>query len=135
MASKDFSCTRCGNCCTGIKIQFVEKDLDLWVSKDRSDILENVLLGVQKKGSIFFITAAEYYEREPAGGDIILGAAGWYDSESDSRLAQCPFLKLGEGVKNNCKIYSIRPQACRNFPLKQVDKGVSDRKIKQCPAL
>ena len=130
-----FRCQRCGNCCVGIKIHFSRDDFERWTSIKRFDILSHVLVGVLRKGEVFFMPADDYVKGAIRESDFVLGASGWYDAVEDAKLCECPYLVQDKSGKKACSIYRIRPQACRNFPLKRIQEDYEDEKIRKCPAL
>lgn len=107
----------------------------MWSAKNRYDILHHVLVGVLKKNELVLLPADDYLKERMEEGDIILGTFGWYNAEDDAKLSDCPFLTRKKDATAGCTIYRIRPQACRNFPLKRLKDGKKDLKIEKCPAL
>ena len=101
----------------------------------RFDVLHHLLAGVMRGDDILFLPADVYVRDSKKTGDMLLGVSGWYDPKRDEKLSDCPFLEKGKAGNSRCRIYRIRPQACRNFPLKRVGAGKGDLKVRQCPAL
>jgi Fe-S-cluster containining protein len=129
-----FRCRRCANCCVSIRIQFSPEDFGRWVRLRRFDVLHHLLVGVRRGDDILFLPADDYVRESKKTGDVLIGVSGWYDPKRDEKLVDCPFLEKTAG-KTRCRIYRIRPQACRNFPLKRIKAGKKDLKVRQCPAL
>jgi Fe-S-cluster containining protein len=82
-----FSCVRCGACCRAY-VQVTERDLIRWASLGRRDIL-----------------------------DRVAPAEGWIEPVTRGEMSACPFLHAGpEPGVYRCRIYDMRPEACRAFP-------------------
>ena len=87
-----FSCTGCGNCCTG-SAGFT------WVSEDEIDALA-ARLGMDRESF-----SARYTRVVWRGGEQRV-------SLSEKRGGDCVFWQKGEG----CTVYEQRPRQCRTWP-------------------
>jgi Fe-S-cluster containining protein len=90
---KYFHCQRCGSCCTQIGLPYdPEKIFEManFLEMSVNDVIEN------------------YY------GRLTPDSTQWVSN--DSKRTPCPFLELSEG-KYFCKIYSVRPNGCRLYPI------------------
>ena len=92
-----FSCTQCGNCCTGASGY-------VWFDDDEAKRIAEYL----------GITEAEFreqYARKTAGGhwtlDEVKRGRGQYD---------CIFLRWDEQGRGLCSIYPVRPTQCQTWP-------------------
>jgi len=101
----------------------------------RFDVLQHLLVGLMRGDDILFLPADDCVRESKKAGDMLLGVSGWYDPKRDEKLVDCPFREKGKAGKSRCRIYRIRPQACRNFPLKRLKACKEDMKVRQCPAL
>jgi Fe-S-cluster containining protein len=78
---------RCGACCRAY-VQVTESDLVRWAALGRRDILR-----------------------------CVSPAEGWIEPVTRGGLPACPFLRKGPGQESyHCRIYDLRPEACRTFP-------------------
>jgi len=97
-----FSCTRCGKCCS-LEVPIVLSDIELWVKKERYDIISNV---VKKK-------ALELLRKH-------FNLSFYYTLKRKRGSEECIFLK-----NNICSIYSLRPLVCRLFPFAYSENELS----------
>lgn len=92
-----FQCERCGNCCKGnmwLSKIISHSDIEKWKLQGRKDILKYVCTC----GSSFI---------DPEQKDL------------PEPKRSCPFLEYREG-KASCRIYEVRPQACKAFPVERL---------------
>ena len=87
-----FKCKRCGYCCKNIVIPISYSDIARWFNTGRNDILHEV-------------SFINNYPRKGTGGFYITKTA-------TAPKQQCPFLTK----QNKCRIYPVRPRACKDFP-------------------
>lgn len=83
-----FSCTQCGQCCTGAPGY-------AWVSDEEIEAIANYL----------HIPLEKFYKR------YLRYVKDSYALKEDSRNYDCIFLK-----DKKCQIYPVRPKQCRTFP-------------------
>ena len=108
--------------------------MDRWDAEERHDILKNILVGASLKGDIVFMPGDEYSRSIRDKEHVVLGTFGWYDPKEDVKLSVCPHLNVKADGSTSCKIYDLRPNACRNFPFTQQESGGLRTGIKVCPA-
>ena len=90
----DFICVQCGRCCLlyGKELPGIEDDVKLWKKKKRKDILNWV--------------------------DDFCGYDLWINQTTDEPAFICPWLKkIPKTNKYVCKIYEVRPEVCRAYPI------------------
>lgn len=98
---KNFRCKQCGRCCLkyGHKLQATEKDLRLWRRKNKKDIIARAKI----------ITV---------GDNKIVAIDLWFNPKTGEQVSRCPWLqKLRNQEKYICRIYEVRPEACREYPI------------------
>ena len=91
-----FSCTQCGNCCTGPTGYVWFNDQEAREMADH--------LGMKKVEFLQIYSFVEYGRRTLKE---IQNKQGEYD---------CVFLKENKEGQRGCSIYSVRPQQCRTWP-------------------
>ena len=90
-----FECERCGKCCTGdawLRNLICPSDVERWKAQGRSDILK-------------YVCPCCHRLVNPNKSN-----APWTEKI-------CPFLEF-IGSKSRCRIYEVRPQVCRQFPVR-----------------
>src|SRR5436190_18616750 len=111
-----FTCTQCGNCCTGPPGYVEISDVEL-----------------SRLAEFLKIPRVEVLERycRPMGNKVSLkekrGRGGW----------DCIFLEEREG-KRICSIYPVRPLQCRTWPFWDgvlVSRRAWDEATKRCPGM
>lgn len=101
---KNFRCKQCGWCCLkdGHELQATKEDLRLWQKKNRKDILARVDIVTVNSNKIVAI-------------DL------WFNPKTGKQVSRCPWLQKRRNQKKYiCRIYEVRPEACRGYP---VNKG------------
>lgn len=97
MPPKGFLCKQCGHCCLNMEAHYscaTLKDVVLWEDEGRDDILDWV------------------DEIAPGVYDI------WVNPHTGDDVSRCPWLrKLPKQDKYICRIQSVKPEICRNYPL------------------
>ncbi|MBL4702642.1 MAG: YkgJ family cysteine cluster protein [Phycisphaeraceae bacterium] len=91
-----FTCTQCGNCCTG-PAGYV------WFNDQEADEMAQAV--DMKKAE--FLEAYSHVEFGNRTLKEICNEKGEYD---------CVFLKKDKEGKRGCSIYAVRPQQCRTWP-------------------
>jgi Fe-S-cluster containining protein len=82
-----FRCVQCGACCRAY-VQVTERDLLRWAGLGRHDIMR-----------------------------AVSPVEGWIEPRTREGEAACPFLRGGPRPGTYvCRIYDVRPEACRRFP-------------------
>ena len=82
-----FHCVQCGACCRAY-VQVTERDVLLWASVRRLDIMR-----------------------------AVSPVEGWIEPRTRDGEAACPFRRDGTRPGTYiCRIYDLRPQACRRVP-------------------
>jgi Fe-S-cluster containining protein len=90
-----FSCTQCGNCCTGPPGY-------VWFEDEEADAIA-AHLGIDR--AAFDERYVTTVERRPSLAETKVGSA--YD---------CVFLERHADGKKTCSIYEVRPTQCRTWP-------------------
>ncbi len=90
-----FSCTQCGNCCTGPPGY-------VWFNDDEARAMAAHL------GMSLHAFLAEYTHR-------IMGKRSLNEQQSEQGY-DCVFLRRDEAGKALCSIYEVRPAQCRTWP-------------------
>ncbi len=98
MSSEDrrwklFECKRCGYCCTGIGVPYDPKSIH--------EIADYLNITLKE-------TIEKYYGKITDDGKHI--------ELQEHKRKPCPFLSIDSEKKASCKIYQVRPYACRDFP-------------------
>ena len=106
-----FECTRCGRCCIELRPVIVLRDIELWLSKGRWDLV--ALLEKRVSYSL----------------GRMLGVMYCYTFAGDG---PCPFYEDGK-----CLIYDIRPLVCRLFPFAYSSRGAAFHPwaLENCPGV
>lgn len=96
-------CQQCGKCCKKandlLEGTATINDVAIWIAAKRSDILK-------------WVNPIMTPNSELLGFDI------WIGPRTDDDAKRCPWLRKRKGEKlHECKIYDVRPQVCRDFPL------------------
>jgi Fe-S-cluster containining protein len=82
-----FHCVQCGACCRAY-VQVTERDILRWAALRRLDIMR-----------------------------AVSPVEGWIEPRTREGGPACPFLKDGPRPGTYiCRIYELRPEACRSFP-------------------
>ncbi len=95
----NFECQQCGRCCSNLDYRFelTETDYRLWEELGRTDILEWVAV-FRRKGKI-------------------RSYAIWVMPGSRNYAPACPWLEKKAGSEKwECRIHSVKPQVCREYP-------------------
>jgi Fe-S-cluster containining protein len=93
-----FECKRCGKCCQGdtwLRNLINPGDIEMWKKLGRDDILK-------------FVCACCNRFIDPDNNNM-----PW-------KKQNCPFLEFHNG-QALCRIYEVRPQTCRNFPINECE--------------
>ena len=101
-----FACERCGNCCKGdlwLKDIIRRDDVEKWQANGREDILK-------------YVCPCCYRLVDPDKN-----CAPW-------RKDNCPFLEFNDG-KAQCRIYEVRPQTCKEFPIRKCNNPACTEKF------
>jgi len=109
-----FSCTQCGNCCTG-------ESGHTWVSESEIDVLA-ARLGLDRASFCRTYTRTVW-----RGGKQLV-------SLTEKRNRDCVFWAEGVG----CTVYELRPRQCRTWPFwrSNLDERVSwDEQARGCPGM
>ena len=88
-----FECQRCGICCTGIELPYDPKSI--------FEIAKFLKLTIKE-------VIEAYYGRLSEDGKSL-------EFEEHKRMP-CPFLTNEPNMKKSCRIYPVRPYACRDYP-------------------
>ena len=87
-----FRCAGCGACCRAY-VQVTERDLVRWAARGRPDILR-----------------------------AVSPVEGWIEPLTRDGAPACPFLEDGPRPGAYvCRIYPLRPEACRRFPASRAE--------------
>jgi len=113
-----FSCTVCGDCCSG-------EQGYVWFSEDEAQAMAD------KVGMTKFDFMRTYAEKAEGKWTLknVRNAEGEYD---------CVFLKPLPGGKRGCGLYEVRPQQCRTWPFWSGvlrSKKSWERVAKRCPGM
>jgi Fe-S-cluster containining protein len=83
-----FRCVQCGACCRAY-VQVTEADIIRWAALRRLDIMR-----------------------------AVSPVEGWIEPRTREGEPACPFLRDGPRLDTYvCRIYDVRPEACRRFPV------------------
>lgn len=118
-AGLSFSCTQCGNCCTG-------EPGYVWISEAEVSRLAEFLKLPEAE-------VVRKYCRRMAGGKFSLKERKNLRNEYD-----CIFLKEDEKGRRGCSIYPVRPLQCRTWPFWEGNlsgPNAWNRAGKKCPGL
>jgi uncharacterized protein len=120
-AGLSFSCTQCGNCCTGGPGY-------VWISKVELERLA-VHLGLD------VATTLKRYCHKPVGGG---GRISLKEIRTEGGLHDCIFLTKDERGKRGCSIYPVRPLQCRTWPFWDgllASREAWDKAGQKCPGM
>ena len=112
-----FTCTQCGNCCTG------PPGYVLFEEDDAAAIARHLK-----------ISLAEFYEKYTHD----LGPRRSLGEVRSQQGCDCVFLRRDEKGKALCSIYSVRPQQCRTWPFwseNLASRRAYERAGKNCPGM
>lgn len=115
----DFSCTRCGDCCTGAPGY-------VWVEEEEIRALA-ALLALEPDAF-----GRRYLRRASDGGPSTPLRTGLSLTERAS--GECVFFEQGRG----CTVYAARPRQCRTFPFWPENlrsAAVWDEVARRCPGV
>jgi len=114
-AGLHFECQGCGECCSGPGEGYI------WVTKPEIEIIADFLK----------ITVGQFRQK-------YLKRVGLRTTIIEHHMTKdCIFLQAGEGGKQ-CKIYSVRPSQCRNWPFwagNLTNSGDWNRAARKCPGI
>ena len=96
-----FLCKPCGNCCLNLEDTYSccvdQSDIDMWMTKGRTDILDwvdPIDMGHGKK--IYDV---------------------WINPQTGEDVIRCPWLrKLPKKNEYSCRIHDVKPRVCREYP-------------------
>lgn len=91
-----FTCTQCGNCCTGPPGY-------VWFTDEEATAMATAA-GLE---------TAEFRHRH---AKRVNGKWTLLDRRNERGEYDCVFLQTGDDGKRTCSIYSVRPQQCRTWP-------------------
>lgn len=105
MPPQDFSCKRCGHCCTGLDDSFrntgSRDDVRRWIAAGRWDIMRHVQPLLEEDGE---------------GRSRLIGYRIWIDPATGVWCEDgCPWFSRVDGLAG-CAIRDLRPDYCREFP-------------------
>lgn len=113
MKKVKFECKRCGDCCQrdwDLRLDF--ETITQWMRERRDDLLRHVVFHPR------FLFHPEYSDYQPVliidNGHIMFGDRGRH---------VCPFLVKKPNGKTLCKIHSVKPLVCREFPFETGPNG------------
>lgn len=123
-------CTRCGKCClkysSGSGLGSVTKrDFLRWVI-ERPELL--VYIGAPIIADLNELLTFDLADVDLGNFDLDNNRYGdlWISPDTGKRMELCPWLQpLPPEKKYLCRIYTVRPEFCRNYP-ENIDRMISD---------
>ena len=123
---KDQDCRQCGKCCEkwGWDQPGIPEDLVPWIARNRTDILEHVL--------ITFCNGERSNGRDLSTADLPLIARIYYWVDPGGRIrTSCPFFFRADDGRVYCRIHDTKPAVCIGFT--PWNEGIRDYAL-NCPA-
>jgi len=100
MPFENFTCRRCGRCCTDVpganRNTVDEHDLARWRAHGREDILA-------------WVAPADI-------GGGVMHLSVWFDPETGRGVRECPWVERKADGTVGCRIHDVKPKHCRDWP-------------------